>query len=140
MRDASERSQTQKAPYYMFPLTGHSRKDKAVQTENRLGVARGWRVGRHWIQRNARNFSGVMGNFCILMWRELRDLHAFFKIHITGHLKGWNYTFISLTLKNDWEYQLVKPNERVLAVLFRAVSLVESEAKIEIRASSYSAR
>ena len=67
MCDAGERSQTQKAPYYMFPLIGHSGKDKTVQTENRLGVARGWRVGRHWIQRNARNFSGVMGNFCILM-------------------------------------------------------------------------
>ena len=47
MRDASERSQTQKAPYYMFPLIGHSGKDKTVQTENRLGVARGWRVKRH---------------------------------------------------------------------------------------------
>ena len=47
MRDASERSQTQKAPYYMFPLIGHSGKDKTVQTENRLGVARGWKVRRH---------------------------------------------------------------------------------------------
>lgn len=47
MCDAGERSQTQKAPYYMFPLIGHSGKDKTVQTENRLEVARVWKVRRH---------------------------------------------------------------------------------------------
>ena len=139
MCDVSERSQTQKPPYYMFPLLGHSGKDKTVETENRLGVARDWRAslvaqrlkhlpamwetwvrslgqedplekemathssilawripwteepGRlpvhgiaksrtwHWIQRNARNFSGVMENFCILMWRELCNRMPFSK-------------------------------------------------------------
>ena len=44
MCDVSERSQTQKPPYYMFPLLGHSGKDKTVETENRLGVARDWRA------------------------------------------------------------------------------------------------
>ena len=40
MCDVSQRSQTQKPPYYMFPLLGHSGKDKTVETENKLGVAR----------------------------------------------------------------------------------------------------
>lgn len=46
MHHASGRSQTQKAACCMFPLIGHSGKGKIVGTENRLGVARGWRVGK----------------------------------------------------------------------------------------------
>lgn len=38
----SERSQKQMVKYCMVPFTGHSSKDKTIQTEYRSVVAKGW--------------------------------------------------------------------------------------------------
>ena len=41
----SERSQSEKATYYMIPTIGHSRKGKTMETVKRLVVSRKWEEG-----------------------------------------------------------------------------------------------
>lgn len=90
----------------MFPLIRHSRKGKIVGTENRLGVARAWRVGKTLTTRRHKELFWSDEYFLYLDVMRVTRLHAFFKIHITIHLKRVNftiinYTFINLTLKKD---------------------------------------
>lgn len=64
----SEKSQTEKATYYMSQFIWNFRKDKSMQTESRLVVARGWKereMGSEWYSDGYR-FWGVEGDKNIL--------------------------------------------------------------------------
>ena len=58
----SERSQTQKAIYFMIPLYELSRIGKSIETESRLVVARG-RGNRELMSMDTGFLSGVMKTF-----------------------------------------------------------------------------
>lgn len=53
----SERNQSQKATYYMMPLTRKIRMDKFIEMENRLVFAWGWGLGGGYWKASANGYS-----------------------------------------------------------------------------------
>lgn len=75
----SGRRETQKVTCYMFPFTGHSRKEKTIGSKNSSVVIRGWEKERGWLQRGKRELSGVMELLCLLIVVVVTSVYTWVK-------------------------------------------------------------